>query len=75
MHLALSIRANSFFCHVTACVGQAVKQEPHFLHFSSFTSNFIRFTHTLAGHSLRRMWASYSSLKYLTVESAGLGAV
>ena len=31
--------------------------------------------HFPAGHRLSRMWASYSSRKYLIVVSTGLGAV
>ena len=45
------------------------------MHFASSISNRVRFLQTPAGHLFSRIWASYSSRKYLIVVRIGLGAL
>ena len=74
MQSSLLIFAGCFFSQVTAPAGQALKQSPHFLHFSSLTRKRIRGTQERAGQRFSLMWASYSSRKWRIVERTGLGA-
>ena len=60
-HLAVSMTAGCFFSQVIALLGQALKQRPHFLHFSGSTQNLSSAVQRFEGHFLSRMCASYSS--------------
>src|SRR3990172_4947277 len=75
VHFSWSMYATLPFSHTTAPTGQFLKQRPHFLHFSSFTLNWMSGVQTLAGQRFSLMCASYSSRKYLIVVRMGFGEV
>ena len=48
VHSGRSILANSFFFHTKASVGHGLRQSPHFVHLSCWTSNLSKGTQTVA---------------------------
>ncbi len=75
MQAAGSITWTCLGAPAIALAGQARRQRPQALHLSAMTEKVMRAVQTPAGHFRSRMWARYSSRKWLKLVRKGFGAV
>ena len=75
MHLLWSISNGERITPVMALTGHCLEQSEQPLHLSGMILYCISFLQTFAGHFLSLICASYSSRKWVRVETMGLADV